>query len=77
MSGEYYRRGRNWFTAIGALFLIMAAIVMIRQLVLWGPEFVFDFLVNNEFTNEKISIAMIGFGVAMIALGFRRNVPSR
>ena len=77
MSGEYYRRGRNWFTAIGALFIIMAAIVLIRELILWGPEFMFDFLTNNEFTNEKVSLAMIGFGVAMIALGFRKNVPAR
>lgn len=77
MSHEYYRRGKNWFTAIGVLFLVMAGIVLVRQLVLWGPEFVFDFLVNNEFTNEKISIAMIVFGVIMIIQGFRKNVPAR
>ena len=77
MSHEYSRRGRNWFTAIGALFLIMAAIVLIRELILWGPEFMFDFLVNSEFTNEKVSFAMIGFGIAMIALGFKKNVPTR
>ena len=77
MSHEYYRRGKNWFTAIGVLFLIMSGIVLIRQLVLWGPEFVFDFLVNNEFTNEKLSIAMIIFGIIMIVQGFRKNVSAR
>ena len=77
MSHEYRRRGRNWFTAIGALFIIMAVIVFVRQLILWGPEFVFDFIVNSEFTNEKVSVAMIGFGIFMIALGFRKHEQKR
>jgi len=75
MSHEYYRRGRNWYTAIGALFLIMAGIVFVRQIILWGPEFVEDFIVNSEITNEKISIGMIGFGIFMILLGFRKYEP--
>ena len=73
MSHVYNRRGRNWFTAMGAMFLIMAIIVLTRQLFLWGPEFVLDFLLNSEFTNEKISIAMIGFGSIMIAKGLKKN----
>ena len=77
MSHEYYRRGRNWYSAIGLLFIIMAGIVLARQLVLWGPEFVLDFISNGEFTNEKLSLAMIAFGSFMIAMGFRRNVPAR
>lgn len=77
MSSEYRRRGRNWYTAIGILFIVSAAIVFIRQLALWGPEFVSDFITNGEFTNEKVSVAMIIFGGAMIALGFRRNVSAR
>ena len=77
MSREYYRRGRNWFTAIGSLFLIMAAIVFIRQIILWSPEFVLDFLVNKEITNEKVSFAMSVFGIVMVVLGFRKNVPAR
>jgi len=72
MSHEYYRRGRNWYTAIGALFIIMAVIVLVRQIILWGPEFVEDFIVNSEFTNEKVSVGMIGFGIFMILLGFRK-----
>ena len=43
MSSEYYRRGRNWFSAIGVMFCVMAGIVLVRQLVIWGPEFVEEF----------------------------------
>ena len=68
-SGEYTRRGRNWFTAMGAMFLIMAAIVLARQLFLWGPEFVADFFVNAEVTNEKVSLAMIAAGSVLVARG--------
>jgi len=77
MSHEYYRRGRNWFTAIGTLFSVMAGIVLIRQLLIWGPEFVQDFLLNEEITNEKVSIAMLSFGIFMIALGFRKHEQKR
>jgi multisubunit Na+/H+ antiporter MnhB subunit len=77
MSHEYYRRGRNWYTAIGALFLIMAGIVIVRQLLIWGPEFMTDFLLNSEITNEKVSAIMIGFGVFMIALGFKKHEQPR
>ena len=48
----------------------MAGIVLVRQLLIWGPEFVQDFLFNGEITNEKVSMAMLAFGVFMIALGF-------
>jgi len=77
MSHEYYRRGRNWYTAIGALFLIMAGIVLVRQLLIWGPEFMSDFLLNSEVTNEKIYAGMIGFGIFMIVLGFRKYEQPR
>ena len=77
MSHEYYRRGRNWFTAIGVLFCVMGGIVLIQQLLIWGIEFVEDFLVNTEFTNEKVSVAMLGFGIFMIVLGFRKHEQKR
>ena len=54
MSHEYYRRGRNWFSAIGVLFCVMAGIVLVRQLLIWGPEFVEEFLLNGE-TRDKSS----------------------
>ena len=43
-------------------------------MILWSPGFVFDFIVNSEFTNEKVSIGMIVFGIFMIVLGFRKNI---
>ncbi len=77
MSHEYYRRGRNWFTAMGVLFSVMAGIVLVRQLFIWGPEFVEDFLLNSEITNEKVSIVMLAFGIFMIVLGFRKHEQKR
>ncbi len=73
MSYEHYRRGRNWFSAIGVLFCVMGGIVLVQQLVIWGIDFVEEFLYNSEFTNEKVSVAMIGFGIFMIVLGLRKH----
>ena len=73
MSHEYYRRGRNWFTAMGILFIISALIVLVRNLLIWSPDFILQFLFNSEITNEKISMAMIAFGGFMIILGFRKK----
>jgi len=55
----------------------MAGIVLIRQLLIWGPEFVGDFLLNGEITNEKVSMVMLAFGIFMIALGFRKHEQKR
>ena len=77
MSHEYYRRGRNWFTAMGVLFCVMAGIVLIQQLLIWGIDFVEEFLLNGEITNEKVSMAMLCFGIFMIALGFRKHEQTR
>ncbi len=75
--GLKHRRGRNWFTAMGILFIVMALIILIRNLLIWGPKFVLDFLKSSEITNEKISIAMIGFGGFLIFLGFKRGVDEK
>ncbi len=74
MSHEVRRRGRNWFTAMGVLFIVMALIAITRNLLIWGPEFVLDFFLSSEITNEKISVGMIVFGGIMIALGFRKKI---
>jgi hypothetical protein len=55
----------------------MAGIVLVRQLLIWGPEFVEEFLFNGEFTNEKVSMTMLSFGIFMIALGFRKHEQKR
>jgi len=72
-----YRRSRNWFTAMGVLFIIMAVIVLARNLVIWGPGFVFDFLISSEITNEKISLGMIAFGSILIILGLRKKYQDK
>ena len=77
MSHEYHRRGKNWFTAIGLMFCVMATIVLIQQLLIWGPEFVEDFLLNGEVTNEKVSMGRLAFGIFMVALGFRKHEQKR
>ena len=61
MSREYSRRGRNWFSAMGVLFIVMASIVLVRNMILWSPEFALDFLLGPDITNEKISLGMIIF----------------
>lgn len=66
---EHYRRGRNWFAAIGVLFMVMAGIVIARQLVIWGPEFVWEFTINGDVTNEKVSAGMLGFGAFLVIWG--------
>lgn len=68
------RCGRNWFTAMGVLFIVVASIVIFRNLFIWGPEFVWDFFISNEITNEKISAGMIFFGGFLLYLGFRKTV---
>ncbi len=73
MSPVYTRRGRNWYTAMGVLFIIMAAIVLVQQIIVWSPDFVIEFLLNSEITNEKISIGMMAFGVFLIIMGFRKG----
>ena len=72
MKGNY-KRGRNWFTAMGVLFIVMAGIILIRNLLIYGPEFLADYFISPQVTNEKISAGMIGFGAFLIFLGFRKR----
>jgi hypothetical protein len=73
MSREYSRRGRNWFSAMGILFIVMASIVLVRNMILWSPEFALDFLLGPDITNEKISLGMIIFGCIMIGWGYKKS----
>lgn len=68
-----YSSGRNWFSAMGILFITMACIVIARNLLIWGPGFVIDFFLSEEITNEKISAGMIAFGSFLIYIGFRKK----
>ena len=70
---EYSRGRRNWHTAMGLLFIISAAIVFARQIILVGPEFFRDNLINATPSSEKVSLAMVIFGVALILYGLRAS----
>lgn len=73
MSQEYPRRGRNWFSAMGALFIIVGLISLVRQLILWSPDFVIQFLFNSEITSEKISMVTIAVGIVFVTIGFKKK----
>ena len=76
MSEEYPRRGRNWFTAIGVLFMIVAAITLVRDTIIWSPDFMVDFIFDSNINPQKTSLAAIAFGIFMIILGFRKKNTS-
>ncbi|MFM7795732.1 MAG: hypothetical protein ACKO7N_03115 [Candidatus Nitrosotenuis sp.] len=73
MSEYHPRRGRNWYSAMGLLFVIVAGIVILRNLIIWSPDFVVDFIFNNEITNEKVSLGMFAFGGFLLIMGFRKK----
>tara|TARA_Y100000310_G_scaffold204786_1_gene205029 strand:+ start:155 stop:391 length:237 start_codon:yes stop_codon:yes gene_type:complete len=78
MSGEYHRRGRNWLTAMGILFLVVAVVTLVRDIIIWSPDFVVDFFFNSEINAQKVSLGAIAFGAFMVTLGFtKKNVQAR
>lgn len=75
------RRGRNWMSAMGVLFLVSAAIILIRDIVLMGIDFsagvageplprFLDNFVNGQINSEKFSLAMIAAGGFLIYWGY-------
>lgn len=77
MSSNYYRRGRNPTTAFGVLFIVIGAIALARQLIIWTEDFVLEFLFNSELNSEKVSIVTICIGVFIVVLGLRKNEQKR
>jgi len=78
MSEEYPRRGRNWLTAMGVLFLVVATVTFIRDIIIWSPDFVVEFFFNSEINAQKVSLGAIVFGAFMITLGFaKKNIQAR
>ncbi|AIC17026.1 hypothetical protein NVIE_027490 [Nitrososphaera viennensis EN76] len=74
---ERTRRGRNWMTAMGILFLIAAAIIALRDLFLISTAYTFGFyldnFVNAEINNEKFVIAMAIGGGILLFWGYYRK----
>lgn len=66
--------GKNWMTAMGILFIVMASIIAIRNLYLISTELSFGFYLDNytnsEITNEKFVIAMVIGGGFLILWGY-------
>ena len=58
---------------MGVLFIVMACIILARNLFIYGLEFLADYFISPAITNEKISVGMIGFGAFLIFLGFRKR----
>ena len=78
MSEEYPRRGRNWLTAMGVLFFVVGTVTLVRDIIIWSPDFVVEFFFNSEINAQKVSLGAIAFGASMIALGFgKKNVQAR
>jgi len=77
MSSSYYRRGRNPTTAFGVLFIVIGAIALVRQLIIWTEDFVLQFLFNSEINSEKISVVTICVGIFIVLLGLRKNEQKR
>ena len=73
MSEEYPRRGRNWLTAMGVLFLVVTAVTLVRDIIIWSPDFVIQFFFNSEINSQKVSLGAIAFGALMVMLGFRKK----
>ena len=78
MSEEYPRRGRNWKTAMGVLFLVVATVTLVRDVIIWSPDFVVEFFFNSDINAQKISLGSIAFGMFMIVWGYKKlNVKTR
>jgi len=78
MSEEYTRRGRNWLTAMGVLFLVVSTVTLVRDIIIWSPDFVVEFFFNSEINAQKVSLGAIAFGTFMVVLGFgKKNIQVR
>lgn len=75
------RKGRNWMTAMGVLFMVVAGIIAIRNLVLYyidssagiiedGTQKFLDNFINAQVTNEKFVVAMIVMGGFLLFWGY-------
>jgi len=75
---EDHRRGRNWLTAMGVLYLVVAMVTLVRDIIIWSPDFVVEFFFNSEINAQKVSLGAITFGAFMVTLGFgKKNIQAR
>ncbi|MGD1835227.1 MAG: hypothetical protein ACPKPY_11075 [Nitrososphaeraceae archaeon] len=71
---EERRRGKNWMSAMGILFIVMAVVIALRNLYFVTTELSFEFYLDNytngDITNEKFVIAMILIGAFLLYWGY-------
>jgi uncharacterized membrane protein len=72
------RRGKNWMSAMGVLFIVMAVVIALRNLYFVSTQLSFEFYLDNytngDITNEKFVIAMLIIGGFLIYWGrFRKK----
>jgi hypothetical protein len=64
---------KEWMFPLGVLFIVMAFIIFLRNLIListeLGIEFFVDNFTNSEITNEKFVIIMVIIGGVLIYFG--------
>ena len=70
-------RRKEWMFPLGVLFIIMATISLIRNLILISTELRPEFFVDNFFTsaitNEKITVVMYAIGLILVYFGRRKR----
>ena len=75
--GRENRRGRNWMSAMGILFIVMAVIIALRNLYVVSTQLSFRFYLDNytngQINNEKFVIAMIVGGGILLYWGYFRK----
>src|ERR671922_2213946 len=71
------RRGRNWMSAMGILFIVMAIIIALRNLYFvstyYSLGFYIDNYTNGQINNEKFVIAMILAGSILLYWGYYKK----
>ena len=72
--GAENRRGRNWMSAMGILFIVMAVIIALRNLYFFTTQlsiwFYLDNYTNGQINNEKFVIAMVVAGGILFFWGY-------
>jgi hypothetical protein len=71
------RQRKNWMTAMGVLFILMAGVIALRNLYFIATnlslESALERYTNSQVTNEKFVIAMIVGGSVLIWWGYFRK----
>jgi hypothetical protein len=69
---------KEWMFPLGILFIVMAIIIFVRNLIVITTELGIEFFVDNftspSITNEKFVIVMVIIGIVLIYFGkIKRN----